>query len=236
MAASGMKLYITDLSLFVLTFLYLPLVLWGLLRIWRTPKLRGFKKAAALIVAVLLAYAIPLGDVTINSLSMVKACPSAGLRIYKTVEVEGYLTNIGDGDILKKRPYKFIEAPQLKTDSTYYWTHYEKLFDGTVSSKQLDQPTAVYESISVDWHMDKARGVEASAYIVRNRISGEVLAEWNLFNPLPGWLDKILAIRWFGTGGRDGCHGDPAYDFESKVLIPARDIGVRLRHRGQVLH
>lgn len=211
-----MKLYITAPSVFILVAFYLPVVLWGLWRIWRSPRWRGARKAGVLLLAVLLAYAIPLGDVTVNSLAMAKVCPSAGLHIYKTVEVEGFIGHY----TLRDSPYQYIEIPTLRANDTHYWARHEKQADGSITRTELAQPTAEYEVISVDWHLDKERGVESSAYVVRNRISGEVLAEWNLFNPLPGWLDKILVVRWFGTGGRDGCHGEPAYGFETKVLIP----------------
>lgn len=211
-----MKFYITNLSLFVLLVIYLPIAVGVLWRLWRSPRWQGAMKAGVLILAILLAYAIPLGDVTVNSMAMAKVCPSAGLHIYKTVVVDGFIGHYN----LRGSPYQFIEFPTLRANETYYWARSEKMPDGSISVKELAQPTAEHEVISVDWHLDKARGVESSAYVIRNRISGETLAEWNLFNPLPGWLDRFLVIRWFGTGGRDGCHGEPAYGFESKVLIP----------------
>jgi hypothetical protein len=218
-----MKFYITNLSLFVLIVLYLPIVLWVLWRVWRLRQLRGAAKASVILLAVLLAYAIPLGDVTVNSLAMAKACPSAGLHIYKTVEVEGYLTTIGDGSTLKTYPYQFIETPQLKADGTYYLKHYKKNPDGSISEESLEKPTAEYEVIGGQWHVDNVHGVEVTTNVIRSRKSGEILAELNLFNPRPGWLDKILVIRWFGTGGRRGCWGEPASMVDvSNILIPKR--------------
>jgi len=93
-----MKLYITAMSLFVLAVFYLPVVFWLLRRLWRSPRWPGMKKVGILFVAILLAYAIPLGDVTINSLAMAKVCPGAGLHIYKTVEVEGFSGDLGGRD------------------------------------------------------------------------------------------------------------------------------------------
>lgn len=212
-----MKFYITDLSLFVLIFLYLPFVLWGLWRVWRSPRLRGAWKAGAMILSMLLAYAIPLGDVTVNSIAMAKVCPSAGLHIYKTAEVEGFVGRYSLSDV----PYRFIEFPKQRVDDTYYWIRYERDPDGNISETHLEKPTAEYEVIDGQWHVDDSRGVEVSAYVIRNRISGEVLAERNLFNPLPGWLDKILVVRWFGVGGRRGCWGEPSAGIsEFKVLLP----------------
>lgn len=212
-----MKLYITAMSLFVLAMFYLPVVLWVLKRLWRSPQWQGAGKAGVLLLASLLAYAIPLGDVTLNSIAMAKVCPSAGLHIYKTVEVEGF---IGRYD-LRNRPYRFIEFPTLRADQTNYWIRSEKKPDGSIFLTELEQPTAEYEITYEQWHVDKERGIEASRYVIRDRVSGEVLAERNLFNPIPGWLDKTLIYRWFGYGGRDGCHGAPSAGIdETKVLIP----------------
>lgn len=213
-----MKLYITVTSVFVLIVFYLPVVLWMLWRIWRSPRWRGAGKAGIMILALLLAYAIPLGDVTVNSMAMAKVCPSAGLHIYKTVEVDGF---VGHYD-LNGSPYQFIEFPTLRANGTYYWVRTEKNLDGSITEKKLNQPTAAYEVAYEQWHVDKERGIELSSYIIRNRTSGQILAEKHLFNPLPGWLDRIFIIRWFGTAGRDGCHGEPAYGFEPTVLIPKR--------------
>lgn len=210
-----MKLYITDMSLFVLAVFYLPVVLWGLWKLLKQP-ISVVKKTALAILLLVLAYAIPLGDVTINSLAMAKVCPTAGLHIYRTVEVEGFAGHYS----LDGSPYRFIEFPTLGVNQIYYWERFEKQPDGSISMTKLDQPTAEYEISYEQWHVDIKRSVESSAYVVRNRLSGEVLAERNLFNPLPGWLDRVLVYRWFGYGGREGCHGAPAYGFEPKVLIP----------------
>jgi len=211
-----MKLYITNLSLLMLLIFYLPAVLWVLWRISRSPRWHGTGKAGLSLLTLILAYVIPLGDVTVNSMAMAKVCPSAGLHVYKTVKVQGF---VGHYD-LRGSPYQFIEFPALRANGTHYWRRFEKQPDGSIAVKELSQPTAEYEVISVDWHMDDKHGVESSGYVGRNRLSGGILAEWNLFNSLPGWLDRILVIRWFGTGGRDGCHGKPAYGFESKILTP----------------
>lgn len=210
-----MKLYITDMSLFVLAVFYLPLVLWILWKILKQP-ITAIKKAVLTALTLTLAYAIPLGDVTINSIAMAKVCPSAGLHIYKTAAVEGYFGDLGGKDTLERYPYRFVET----TRPGGQIVRYEKGVDGTISFRLLDQPTAEYEVVSVQWHLVKELGVENSAYVVRSRISGEVLGRWDLFNSMPGWLDKILVVRWFGTGGWMGCHGEPAYGFERKVLIP----------------
>lgn len=227
-----MKFYITNLSLFVLIFLYLPVVLWALWRVWRSPRLRGAWKAGAMILAVLLAYAIPLGDVTVNSLAMAKVCPSAGLHVYKTVEVDGFVGHY----TLSESPYRFIEFQMLRTDGTYYWIRYEKDPDGSISERKLEKPTAEHEVLAADGYA-KFNGFELPGYdpethtsksrwVIRNRVTGEILAEWLFFRALPGWLDRVLVYRWFGTGGSAlSCTtGSDFSVWPGKILLPKQSI------------
>jgi len=211
-----MKLYITAMSLFVLVVFYLPLVLWVLKRIWNSPRWHGIKKAGILILVLILAYAIPLGDVTVNSLAMDKVCPTAGLHIYKTVEVEGFAGDLGGRDDLERFPYRFVEA---KSPGGHI-VRYERQPDGSISVERGNQPTAEYEVVSVQWHFDKKLYVDTSSYLIRNRVTGDVLAEYPIFKSLPGWVDRFFVYRWFGYGGRDGCYGLPTNNFIQQVLIP----------------
>jgi hypothetical protein len=223
-----MKLYITDLSLFVLALFYLPFVLWLLVRLWRTPKLQGVKKWGAMTLAALLAYVIPLGDVTVNSIAMAKVCPTAGLHIYKTVEVDGFIGNYN----LQGSPYQFIEFPKLRANETYYWVRSEKNPDGSISDKKLEKPTAKYEVLTANGYaqfngfalpgFDSETGTHKSRWVIRNRVSGEIIAEWLFFNSLAGWLDRVLVYRWFGTGGGAlSCStGSDFSVWPAKILLP----------------
>jgi len=183
------------------------------------------------MLATVLAYVIPLGDVTINSLAMAKVCPTAGLHIYKTVEVEGYIDS-GSELTLRQSPYKFIESPQFQINQTYRWKRFEKQPDGSISVKELLQPTAEYEVLMGNTYA-KFNGYERAGYdqnthtekdrwLIRNRLTGEVLAEWLFYRALPGWVDRVLVYRWFGTGGSAlSCtSGSDVSGWREKVLIP----------------
>ncbi len=158
-----MKLYITDMSLFVLAVFYLPLVLWLLWKVLRQ-HMHWANKVVLATLTLMLAYAIPLGDVTVNSIAMAKACPSAGLHIYKTVEVDGF---IGRYDV-RDRPYRFIEFPTLRADHSSYWKRSEKHPDGSISAIELTQPTAEYEVLFGEWRYDESRGVSLLRDVIRN--------------------------------------------------------------------
>jgi len=216
------------MSLFVLVVFYLPLVLWVLKRIWNSPRWHGIKKAGILILALILAYAIPLGDVTVNSLAMAKVCPTAGLHIYKTMEVEGF---VGHYD-LKNSPYRFIEFPAMQVGGTYLWDRFEKQPDGSISMTRLKLPTAEYE-VLMGGSYAKFNGYERGGYdqkshtekdrwVIRNRLTGDVIAEWLFFRALPGWVDRFFVYRWFGTGGSAlSCTwGSNVSGWREKVLIP----------------
>ncbi|MBK9160186.1 MAG: hypothetical protein IPM27_01200 [Nitrosomonadales bacterium] len=204
-----MRLYITAPSVFVLIVIYLPVVLWLLLRIYRSPRWRGAGQAGLMMFTLLLAYAIPLGDVTFNSIAMAKVCPSAGLHIYRTVEVEGFIGTTS----LRDTQYQFNEEPVLRTNGTYYFLRAEKNSDGSISTQKLEQPTAEYEvfaggggyselrGLKPDGHYDQETHTKKSRWLIRNRITGEVMAEWLFFSAMAGWLDRVLVYRWFGTGG-----------------------------------
>lgn len=141
-----MKLYITDMSLFVLSVFYFPVVLWLLWKLIKQP-VSIVTKTVSAILLLAVAYAIPLGDVTVNSMAMAKVCPSAGLHIYKTAEVEGYIDS-GSEITLRQSPYNFVESPQLKIDGNYYWIRVEKQPDGSISKTNLEKPTAEYEVLT----------------------------------------------------------------------------------------
>lgn len=218
----GMKFYISDLALGLLVIFYLPVVLWALWKILRTKAIAGWRKAAILVATVLLAYAIPLGDVTIHSLGMRVACEKAGLHVYKQVAVEGYIDSNTSPDILAKDheryPYRFFEFPT----SQGKFKHHEHMPDGSVVTTVRDQPEAEYEII---WDYPRSLpglhvGSIAHVY-VRHRASGEILGERLILGPRHGWIDRIVLLGWFGQG-LPGCPvGMPTYaNLVQQILLP----------------
>lgn len=200
-----MKLYITAISVFVLIIFYVPIVIWLWRKIIKMP-ITITKKIALSVLFFIVAYLIPLGDVTYNSFAMAKVCPTAGLHIYKTVEVDGYL-GLASKEDLKRYSYRFMEgiAPGGEV------VRYEKNSDDVIITRVIPQPTAEYEVLTPNGYA-KSNGFELSGYskkthtetsrwVIRNKITNEILAEWLFFSALPGWLDRILVYRWFGYGG-----------------------------------
>lgn len=222
-----MKLYISDLSIYVLVIFYLPLILWILWRILKRSSSIVRKIGMASLV-IIVTYVIPLGDVTVNSLAMAKTCPTAGLYIYKTVQVEGFVGSVALRDTL----YRFNEAPTRRIDGTYYWRRFEKQADGSITVTDLEKPTAEYEVLTAGGYAesvgmrldgyDQVTHTKKSRWVIRNRVTGEVIAEWLFFNALPGWVDRFFVYRWFGTGGSAlSCTwGSDFSGWREKILIP----------------
>lgn len=221
-----MKLYISDISVFALIIFYLPLVIWLWRKIIKMP-VTITKKIVLSVLFFIIAYLIPLGDVTFNSIAMAKACPTAGLKIYKTVEVDGYL-GLAHRDDLKRSQYHFLEgrAPGGKV------VRYEKQSDGTIVTTKLDKPTAEYEVLYPSDHgksnglllkeFDQKTRTQKSRRVIRNRITGEVLAEWLFVSGSAGWLDHALLYSWAGTGGGllSCTHGSDFSIWPGSVLLP----------------
>ena len=97
-----MRFYISGGALLLLTLVYLPVVVLVLRLLWRRLPARRAIRIGVAVLAAIAAAAIPLWDVAITSVQMARLCPSAGLKVYKAVEVEGYLTNFGGnlGEVL----------------------------------------------------------------------------------------------------------------------------------------
>ncbi len=202
-----MKLYISDLSIGMLVVLYLPLALWLLWKVARSKSVSKAAKGFVIPLVLILAYAIPLGDVTAHSIAMGKVCPKAGLNIYKKVRVEGYLDESAGPRTLETYPYRFVENNSFILRGKIH--RYERQTDGSIKRTELDQPTAEYEVVYENRSPVPELGVRSmQRWHVRHRLTGEVVGEWLAFSPMHGWVDRFLLNRWFGAG-LPGCDGGP---------------------------
>ncbi|MES9857004.1 MAG: hypothetical protein ABW166_10415 [Sedimenticola sp.] len=227
-----MKLYISDLSLYVLMVTYLPLVIYLLVRLLLNKNISKLAKTVSIAVGIPIAYAIPFGDVTLNSMAMTKACPKAGLYVYKKVEVDGFLDSTVVPRDMARDGYQFME--------TYVrgggYARFDLQGDGEIIRTEMDEPTAEYEvryevySRTLDGTFRRLysgkesfvykgeEGIEELPVVggkryggmerwhARNRITKEVVGEWITFSPLHGWVDRIFLHRLFGAS-LSGCNG-----------------------------
>ena len=103
------KLYISDGAVWLLVVFYLPLVGFVLWQLWHRLSKNFLIKMAGVLASASIAAAIPLWDVFRTSVKMAKLCPQAGIKINRTVTVDGFYTNLGGSDDLK-RGFKYVEA------------------------------------------------------------------------------------------------------------------------------
>lgn len=236
-----MKFYISDLSILLLAVIYLPLVVFIMLRVWRGKGRVPWRLGKVLLVAAI-ATVIALGDVTVNSLAMAKVCPQAGTHVYKVVPVEGYL-GLGSGDV-RSGKYRFMESPGNPYMERGKFAHFEMGPDGKVEQTLRDKPEADYEVIHEMAILGRSPRVfirnnevvtestvplvetrvrEIERQWVRNRYTGDVLGEKLIFQPLHGWVDRYMLNRWFGVA-LHGCggyeHGKKYESLEDAVLPP----------------
>jgi hypothetical protein len=208
-----MKLYISDLAAYLLLLFYLPLALGALWKLARWHGLSGWRKGSALLVGVLLAYAIPLGDVTLNSITMERVCQRAGLHVYRKVVVDGYLDRHNLPANIDAYGYRFVEIPQSRLQRDRFVTEdkayvrYERDPDGRVVRHEVEVPISEYEVLRD--HVSPVPNERLRSQVhtyVRNRVTGEVLGEQFSFHPMHGWIDRLTLNRWFG-GSLAGCSG-----------------------------
>ena len=211
-----MKLYI-GLAGPVLLIFYLPLVLIGLLalvsKVWRWKK-----RYWAIPLYLILAYLIPLGDVTWHSWKMSKACDQAGLHVYRTVVVDGFQGLYADRDTMKEHSYAFVESKPFPGRKTI--NRFERRGDEIICI-EIPKPRAEWEIVQdrLDFY-DKALGVVVSSTVIRNRYSGEVIAEHRSLTTRKGWLDALIGSVIDNSAG--GCYQRPRMVTEfHNILLPS---------------
>ena len=212
-----MKIYI-GLAAYVLILVYLPLILIGLIFLLKKAKLRRIR-FWAIPFYVILAYAIPLGDVTWHSWNMSMVCPKVGLHVYRTVVVDGFVPKQHvSKDILERYAYSFVETrPRKNKNETVFRI---QRVEGEIIEVEGAQPRAEWEYISdpVDYP-DKSLGVTVDREIIRNRKTGEVIAEYFVFSAWRGWLDSWIASVIDNSTGV--CRNQPKLSEKFQdILIP----------------
>jgi hypothetical protein len=211
-----MKLYL-GLAKPLLLVVYLPLVLIGLVVLFS--KVKSWQNRTwAIPLYLIVAYAIPLGDVTLNSWSMAKVCPKAGLHIYRTVKVDGFLGEYASVDTMRKNPYTFLENKPFSDDPEA--DRFER--SGTqIINTIIPKPTAEWEIVREPFdRSDKSLGVTVDGHVIRNRYTGEVIAEYFAYTAWQGWIDAWIASVIDNSAGV--CYKRPKmFEKFQEILIPS---------------
>lgn len=211
-----MKLYL-GLAGPLLLYVYLPLALIGLTVLFA--KVKPWKTRAWVIpVYVILAYAAPLGDVTWHSWNMTKVCPKAGLHVYRTVVVDGFQGEYADGDTMKEYSYLFVESTPYPGEKSV--NRFERSGDQIIFTK-IPRPTAEWEIVRTPFdYPDKSLGVTVDGHAIRNRRTGEVIAEQLAYSAWRGWIDAWIASVIDNSAGV--CYRTPKMISKfPEILIPS---------------
>jgi hypothetical protein len=208
-----MKLYL-GLAYFLLLLVYLPLALIGLCVMFAKIRRRQ-TRAWAIPLYLILAYLIPLGDVTWHSWNMAKVCPKAGVRIYRTVKADGF-TPSSDWAVLNQG-YLFGESrPDPKNGLVTRW----EMTDSGIVRVGPVPPKSEWELVTPLAAADYELGVTAYYAAIQNRLTKEVIADKRAFTAWKGWLDA-----WIGsviTNSAGSCEGGARmlHNYITEILIP----------------
>ncbi|MBI4692474.1 MAG: hypothetical protein HY749_00445 [Gammaproteobacteria bacterium] len=186
----GIKLYCTSV------FASLWLILWLPLTIKLLPAIRGgltptqsnerSRPTRVLLVALLIG-TLPWWDVFYRSARMAWLCPTqGGLRIYKTVEVDGFADGAGI-ETAHKLGFKYYEGPAI--GYVEHWT-----WDRVPAVEKRPDYEAQYEVLRLGGGTRiGSLFTKHRSWIVRNRETKEVLGELVTINTYPGVVDHLVA-------------------------------------------
>ena len=211
----GPSLFMTAVFVVVLPIVYVN---------FARPRFQRWPSRLAVLLCVwIVAWFVAYGDVLLIARDAKRLCETeAGLKVYRTVEVEGFA---GDPDISlwAKKGFKFVEVRGA---------------DGTISRFEVaqDSPTksfveefrSQYELVSKT--IPKSKYFEEHRKVIQSIKDGEIVGQYTYFRIYPGWLDAPLAGASGATtvvcdGGRPkGAEGlTSSADLVEAVLKPSRD-------------
>jgi hypothetical protein len=180
---AGYVMFCVPLALFATWLIY-----WLGLSKLSQPALR--RSGAVLTAGFLLS--LPLWDIVSIGIEANQLCKQTGLRIYRTVEADGFL---GDSsiEIWSRLGYRYVESGGADKKSLY------TMRDGKVVHQRIQGFSSRYQSKTGDNHVVIGKHFSRSSHQVVDRQTDEVLGELVVVSIYPGWLDNIV-IGLTGTG------------------------------------
>ena len=187
-----MKLYMSEGGIWVVLLLYTPIALFVLWCLWKAVPGKRAIRIGATSIATILAALFPFWDVLSTSNQMARLCPAAGVRVYKAVEVEGYLTNFGgEGDVLRGQ-MNYLEEQTRPNKISIYTKQENKLVEQIVDPTKMPyviKSRYEYRYGSAE-QLEGAKNIAKARSVVVDRISGEILGEAVSYTAFPGWIDR----------------------------------------------
>ncbi len=207
-------LFISGFALIFLAIVYLPLLLWVLVKLWQKLTLGQIWRALVVFLTAFIALAIPLGDAYLGSLKHERLCKTeGGIHIYKTVEVDGFYS-------------KYLNKSSLD----YGYRFAEGKYRGKLYRISRKGSETVWEQINESrsqYIYANEREVLNSSFsrkrhFVANRATGEVLGEEIIISYYGGWMDRYFFLSWLDYRPLQ-CDRNPSESsvFHRKILIPS---------------
>lgn len=213
-------LYMSGLMQLFLVFVYVPLVLLGLRWVWRRMLPSGWGwKVGGTISYLALATLLVLGDVLYTHWQMARLCPDAGLHVYRSVEVEGFYSEIGlDARAELERGFQYVEFKKGSEELGWVQQAVEGSVDGRCSRSAPNcAPRSRYWLIEA-LYQPVSRTVYFNEFCIIDRNTQQVLGLSRTYVALPGWLDRFLLQMLDPTVWP--CGERSAADLTKAVLLP----------------
>jgi len=198
--------YISGPAWLFVVFIYAPFLVWLSLKLGRKlPFARGWRLSATMLF-FLVMLVLPFADVIVVGRQHQALCrKDAGTHIYRTVEVEGfYRRSIYEGVL--DRGFTYVEG--YRKGKLY---RARKNRSDQVTYENIEEPMSRYES-GYETAVLTPR-LDLQRYYVRDRRSGEVLAEGINYGYYWGLADRNIFAGWMGSLPPIRC-GLPVYYFD----------------------
>jgi hypothetical protein len=181
--------YITELGQAAYVVVYLPLVFGVLWLLYKKVKLAW----PPIVVLALVLLALPFWDVYMIGRYAERLCrEQGGLRVYRTVEVEGFL---GGGSVERWTQYGFSYVESGGSKNRKFR---EFIRDGKVITEEVTEYISLYQ-LAGENHTAVNKYISRSSNQIISRADGEVLGELVYFSIYPGYFDGFF-LRLVSSG------------------------------------
>ena len=169
-----------EIFLFLVAVFVFPVVCWVAMRYCVEDKRAQFVWGF-IIGAVVLAF----GDVVVIGAQGFWLCShDAGLRVYKTVKTDGYVSIYAQLVDLRHSGFSYMED-SVNSTVKYRYT----MVDDKLKTEVIPEFTSRYE-LAEEW--DESLCCSTRRSVVRDRQTGEVFGELQTVGLKGGWLDNFL--------------------------------------------
>ena len=188
----GPSIFMTAVFVFVL-----PLVYFKFAR----PRYARWPARLAVLLGVwCLAFGVAYGDVFLIARDAKRLCETeAGMKIYRTVEAEGF-AGVSSLGAWSERGFDFVEIVLPDGSATQ-----QRLVNGSFVSKKVETAESRYE-YTISFESETPR-IERQVEVVQERANSGTIGELVVFRPSLGWIDTQLAAFLGASDSSSICEG-----------------------------